>query len=554
MVRLLRVTAGALGCLFVVAFQLQLVPFFQRLFVNEKTFWPIIYYSCWTLVIVTTLLLLILQRSILMRVLPVLAVCAASAALTLVHPLELVAKNFLVGTAFFACGTVLAVASSPLALLRFSAAATVLTAVVCLLDIFFSHGFTNTVGRAAGLSINANVAAAGLFLGAASSFWAVPPRLRTSFLLIVGAAILVTLSRSTLLAALLVCGAVAADFLWARFKDTESHRPLQWASGSILTLVLASWITLALFTNDRFSVAATSSFRQIGTSVSALEEARESVAKAVQSKMTGPAPKADVYKPDVPKSAAPQQSPAGPKAPPTTTSAANTAAPRQGTVAPAPKPSVREEVAANFDSAEMIREIERRAENEGDINSISARGLLMERAFLSYQTGPVLGQGLGVAHALQPHNMFLTFAVAFGPIGWFVPLAFVALTIWWARSIQELPLLLATFTVMMTSHDVLFTPGLLAPIIFGIAGLNWLRHHADEVPYALPALPYAALAAPLMYAIGAISVVSIGATMFPFVPRPLLLLVFCAFALWAAGIWRWRREFAYRPDGAVRGG
>ena len=150
---------------------------------------------------------------------------------TLIHPIDGVAKNFLIGTVFVACGSVLAIASAPFALLRFSATVTILSAVICLLDIFFSHGFTNTVGRAAGLSINANVAAAGLFLGAASSFWVVPHRLRTSFLLIVGAAILVTLSRSTLLAAIVVGCGIAADLIWARWKTTEPRRSLQWASG-----------------------------------------------------------------------------------------------------------------------------------------------------------------------------------------------------------------------------------------------------------------------------------------------------------------------------------
>jgi hypothetical protein len=530
MVNLLRVTAGALGCLFVIAFQLQLLPFFSRLFVDERTLWPIIFYGCWTLVIVTTLLLLILQRSILLRTLPVLAVCGLSAALTLIHPIDLVAKNFLVGTAFVASGYVLAIASAPLALLRFSAAATILSAVICLLDIFFSHGFTNTVGRAAGLSINANVAAAGLFLGAASSFWAVPHRLRTSFLLITGTAILVTLSRSTLLAAAIVCGCVAADLIWTRWKGAGPHRPLRWISGSALTIGLAAWITVALFTNDRFSVAATSSFRQIRTSLSALEEARDSIAQAVQSKAAPT--RADGSR---------QPGAAGPRRDPSDATSAKSGS------------SIRNDVEGHFRSEEMIKEIARRAENEGDINSISARGLLMERAFLSYRNAPLLGQGLEAAHALQPHNMFLLFAIAFGHIGWLVPLAFLGLTACWARSIQQISLFLATFTVMMTSHDVLFTPGLLAPIIFGIAGLNWLRYPAEETLHMLPALPYAALTAPLLFALGSIFVVTVGTTVFPSVPLPLLFLVFCAIALWSAGIWRWRDELAYQPDGTARG-
>jgi hypothetical protein len=66
-------------------------------------------------------------------------------------------------------------------------------------------------------------------------------------------------------------------------------------------------------------------------------------------------------------------------------------------------------------------------------------------------------------------------------------------------------------------------------------------------------LPYAALAAPLMFAICAIYVISAGITAFSVVPRLLLLLVFCAIVLWSAGIWRWRGKFAYQPDGAARG-
>jgi hypothetical protein len=530
MANLLRVTAGALGCLFIVAFQLQLLPFFARLFVDDRTIWPIIFYGCWTLAIFTTLLLLILQRQTLLRTLPVLIVCALSVALTLIHPIDLVARNFLVAVAFVACGCVLAVASAPLALLRLSAAATALSAVICLLDIFFTHGFTNTVGRAAGLSINANVAAAGLFLGAASSFWALPHRLRTSFLLITGAAILVTLSRSTLLAAVVICCVVVADLIWTRLRTSGPHGPLQWVSGSAVTLGLSAWIVVALFTNDRFSVAAKNSFFQIGSSLSAFEEAHDSVEQAIRSK----------------KEEASRKQPGTSTPKPGATPGAS--GPRQGAASsgspPARTGSVGADAAPNSISEEMIKEIARRAENEGDINSISARGLLMERAYLSYKTGPVLGQGLMAAHALQPHNMFLLFAIAFGFIGWFVPLAFLGLTAYWVRGIQQLPLPLAAFTVMMTSHDVLFTPGLLAPVIFGIAGLIGRRYPADA-PGTLPALPYAALAAPLLFATGSIVALAAGASVFPAAPLSLFVLVFCAIALWAALIWHWRRALVF---------
>ncbi|WP_029583537.1 O-antigen ligase family protein [Bradyrhizobium sp. URHD0069] len=491
MAKSLQLTAATLGSFFVIAFQLQLLPFFSPLFVDDRLFWPTIYYGTWSLVIGLTLVILATQRPVLHRSLPVLVVCAFAAGLTLSHPIDSISKNFLVATIFVACAAVLAIASAPLALLRFSASATVLTAVICLLDILFVHGFTNTAGRAAGLSINANVAAAGLFLGAAGSFWTVPHRLRSPFLLIVGTAIFVTLSRSTLIAAVMICFGIAADLLWTRIRSPRPHSRIRWLRSGALALALAGWIVVALFSNDRFSVAARSAFLQIGTAPTEFAEAREAIAGALSAKT-----------------------------------------PR---------------------SEDIIKEIARRAENEGDINSISARGLLMERAYLSYQTGPFFGQGLAAAHALQPHNTFLLFAIAFGDLGWIAPLAFLGLTVYSVRSIQQLPLFLATLAVMATSHDILFTPGLLAPVIFGIAGLNARRYHVDA-PDAISAMRYAAVAAPIGFVIGATSAIGIGPSSIAAAPQLLLLFVFCAITLWSVGVWRWHKKLVLqRKEASPRG-
>jgi hypothetical protein len=111
----------------------------------------------------------------------------------------------------------------------------------------------------------------------------------------------------------------------------------------------------------------------------------------------------------------------------------------------------------------MIEELSRRAENEGRINSISARGLLMERAWIAYRDGPLFGIGIGLAHAFRPHNSFLLFALAFGPVGWLIPLGFIAL----AR--KNVPLVLATFAAAMVSHDIFLQPALLFPLALGAA-------------------------------------------------------------------------------------
>jgi len=488
-VKMLLPTAAALGSLFVVAFQLQLLPFFAHLFVEDRLVWPVIFYGVWACVIGVTLVLLVLHGSVRRQSLPVLAVCASAMLVTLIHPIDGVAKNFLVAATFVACVSVLAIASAPFALLRFSATAAVLSAVICLLDILFSHGFTNTVGRAAGLSINANVAAAGLLLGAASSFWTVPPRWRSPFLLIVGTGILVTLSRSTLLAAILIGSGIAADLIWMRIRSPGPRSRIRWLHTGALILALAGWIAAALFSNDRFSVAARSSFLQIGAVPTAFAEARQAIADSLR------------------------------------TNAAS----------------------------EIIREITRRAENEGDINSISARGLLMERAWLIYRTGPFFGRGMAAAHAAQPHNTFLLFAVAFGHLGWIVPLALLGLTVYPVRSVQQLPMFFATFTVMMTSHDLPFTFGLLAPLILGIAGLNAQRCRVNDKPEAVAAIRYVAAAAPVVFVTGVFSILTIRSSSMAGPPNLLFFLVFCAITLWSLGVWRWYRELLQREHDLPRG-
>ena len=58
MAKSLQLTAAAFGSFFVIAFQLQLLPFFSPLFVDDRLFWPVIYYGVWSFVIGLTLVIL----------------------------------------------------------------------------------------------------------------------------------------------------------------------------------------------------------------------------------------------------------------------------------------------------------------------------------------------------------------------------------------------------------------------------------------------------------------------------------------------------------------
>ncbi|TGV83464.1 hypothetical protein EN801_032200 [Mesorhizobium sp. M00.F.Ca.ET.158.01.1.1] len=112
-----------------------------------------------------------------------------------------------------------------------------------------------------------------------------------------------------------------------------------------------------------------------------------------------------------------------------------------------------------------------RLTDEGKRNSISARALFLERGLLAYREGGFFGRGLEQAQALAPHNTFVLFAIAFGHLGWLIPIGLVCFAFCFARNAGDLALGVAVLGVMLTSHDLLLTPSLFLPIALGIGGM-----------------------------------------------------------------------------------
>jgi hypothetical protein len=477
--------AALLVTLAIAGFQLQLLSFSRLLDIWFLR--SVLYHGAWALAIVLTALLLIVRRGAVRQILPVLLACALCAGITLTHPIDEISRSFLVALLLTVCGTVLATFSAPLALVRLSASATVLAAMFCLFDILFAQGFTETVGRAAGLSINPNGAAAGLLLGASSSFWAIPRHWRAFFVLVVAAAILTTLSRSVILATIVICVAVGIPLLRDRLKLPAPRPPFQWLRTSMLCLCLVGWVGAAFWSNPRVSHTTGVAVQQISDALPAFRRAQKSVSAeigAVQARV-----------------------------------------------------GEREASAAVADAS--LAQIARRAQAEGVKNSLAARGLFFEAAVLAYRTGPPLGRGLAAAHALSPHNSFLMFAIAFGHLGWLIPIAFLLLCAWWVRSIEQAPLFLATSAVLLTSHDVLLVPGLLLPIILGMAALNARLSPAEDHPCGAAPIKYGVLAAPVLFALGWLLGTSVPFSAAKPAPALLWVQIFCASVLWTAAIWRW---------------
>jgi hypothetical protein len=452
----IRIAAATLSAVAIVAFQSEFLPFFQPLLASDQVFWPAIYYAYWILTVGVTIAVLIADPAVRRQSFPILIVCSLTMALTLLHPFDWVAKNLVVTMMLLICITVLILGSTPSLLLKLSATVTALTAVICCLDILFADGLTNTPGRAAGLAINPNDAATGLFLAAAATYRAVPKRLQFSFLLLVGGAIFFTLSRSALLAAIILVSGDGALSLWQTIRNGgRPHLGRAFSGRTILfALGLLIWSAAALFNNDRFAIAATDSFNGIQTAIDAIGEAARSVRMAVQT----------------------------PVGPGSQTQSART-------------------------EAEIVAIGKAAVKSEQERNSVSARGLFMWRAFVTYGSGPFFGRGLAAAHEIAPHNTFLMFAVAFGHLGWLVPVALIGLTFYRVRDVNQLPLGLATIAVMMISHDILF-PSLILPIAVGIAGNISSHSTAKACRCSFAAIRWVVLTASIFFIVGCGAIVA----------------------------------------------
>lgn len=428
--RFLCVASAILCAVIISAFQLGALPVFQPLFAADTLYWPVIYYGFWSLTLLVSGFLFITNPKLRRSSLPLLILCFCAAAFTVFHPIESVAKNFIVAMILVGCTVILTLASSVTTVLRFSAYTVAFSSFICLSDVFFSDGFSNTPGRAAGLLGNPNVAAAALFLGAAVTFTVVSSKWRLSFLVLVLAALAATLSRSTALSAILVVLIVVLiEFLRSGLKRSPPDWLRQGISRAILVAMMAfAVIYTALLINDRYHIATADALGSLNDSAGGLLGKMNAVEIAILG----------LFRSDTFESALDQEP---------------------------------QETPSDAGSTARIKELGAAAVSAGRENSVSARALLFERSMLAYQTGPAFGRGLQEAHSLDPHNTYLLFLVAFGSVGALIPLGFSAFVFYLGWKTRRLPLSLAMSATMLFSHDVLLAPSLLVPIALGIAQL-----------------------------------------------------------------------------------
>lgn len=411
------------------------MPFFQPFFAGRVEFARAVFYALYGSLVLTSACVLLVRADVRRRVLLFALVATVAVAAAALHPIGSVTRGYIIAMGMGGTVMVLMLGSAPGVILRLTAAVTTLNASLCFVDLLFADGFTTTVGRAAGLAINPNVAAASILLGAAASHRALPRRFRLGFVVLIAGSLVVTMSRSTMLAAGAAIAAAVVGEAWRR------HRTLQpvWTApkgirpAAFVAIAVVAWIGVAAFTNHRLRPVVGAVITDSLSFAHAIEEAHESVARVAEA-------------------------------------------------TPAPVPSPAAPASGSSTDAPRIAALDARLSSEGSRNTISARTLFLERALLEYRSNGFFGVGLEKAHPLVPHNTFVLFALAFGHVGWLIPMALVALSLYLVCDPSDLPLSVAMAGVMATSHDILLTPSLLLPIAIGIGGMlgGGMDHEVDR--------------------------------------------------------------------------
>lgn len=446
--------ALTLAALLICGYQSGLVPYFEPMLGRIRTIFPLAYFGSGLLVVLTTAAIVATDSEVRRVVQPVLVAAAVVLAYCLVHPLDLETLDLVRAGLLLGCLPVLCIAGGPTTVLRLSASITALQAVLCLLDIAFADGFTNTTGRAGGLGINPNISAAVLVLGAVATHRAVSDRWRAPFLLLVGTALFCTLSRSAMLIASVALVVAATEYLRRQGQAQRTTDRRNVAVNAVALLIAVGVMVSIAAVNERFVQAARVSFAGAFAAQDEFAAANESITHRLIE---------------------------------TTGSIVSLSA----AAAPSTEGSSHDQSGNSMAAKVLV--LGQLATDQGKINSAAARALMFERSIVVFAEKPLLGNGLDIAFNLAPHNTYLMFAVAFGLPGLLVPLAFLFPAFYRAHSLSDLGLGVAFAGLMLFSHNILLVPHLLIPYLVGVGGLIAARCPRADPPAAGRIVPAVAL-------------------------------------------------------------
>ena len=367
--------------------------------------------------------------------------------------------------------------SAALQVLRFYAVIVAVSAVFCLVDIGFSDGLTTTDGRGAGFFHNPNVAGIALLIGLVACLPAVSQKFRASFLILVCFGIFATLSRTIYASTLLVI----ASFVLVLIVKGKLKEVLLGAKGYLAALctfgLCLAWIIYSLTVNPAFSTSMQGHYSGLFSAFDSWVEGRDEIASSKEKESEVPSP----TPPSVPREFAASQKPVDESAAPDalreiskTSSQATEKSEKVELGNDALTDSDDQGKQKNGNSSEDKYNVIRKIEKE---NSAAARVLLLQQAIQVYLEAPWYGIGLDGAFALHPHNGYLEYAIAFGVYGWLVvPMLLLPIAVWrgfW----QGIPYYALITSLMMFSHDLLFS----TPLVAALVGMYVSAKHFQSV-------------------------------------------------------------------------
>ncbi|AZO25009.1 hypothetical protein EJ070_33025 [Mesorhizobium sp. M1E.F.Ca.ET.045.02.1.1] len=527
----------------VIVYQAWFMPFALPLFAGRDGSLRLALYALYGVVLVFSVAVVATRRDVRKAIFPLAIGAMMAVAPIALHPVGIVNRSYLTTLALGGSTIVLMLAFAPMTVLRLSASVTALNAILCFLDVLFVHGFTNTLGRAAGLALNPNVAAAGLLLGAAASYRAVAKEWRLSFLVLVGGALVITVSRSTLLAAVPTLVAPIAVGIWQRYRTARQFQvdTAGWTRALVVGLVLLGATVSAFTANRYFRIATSESFAGVLLLSEALNDAGEAVDTSLDRSVDVPVTPFSRSLDDPASSATvrPEHIPRADDERPLSIEpsgiARSESVPSSPEASPPRNVTPPSEAGPSATSAARIQAISERLRDEGKRNSISARALFLERSLLAYRAGGFFGRGLEEAHPFVPHNSFVLFAIAFGHIGWLVPLGLLGFAFCFMRDAEDLPLGIALAGVMLTSHDVLLTPSLFVPVAIGIGGMLAARITPSQSKRAQSSFSFGVVGGVVLFVIGYIAaLLFLPPTDVGLSASPLCFALLCTIIAWSA--------------------
>lgn len=297
-------------------------------------------------------------------------------------------------------------------IIKYSFAVCLIIAIILnLFEIIHPGVFSNTGGRSAGFYVNPNISALAIILGWIIAFDVIPEKYRSSFSIIIGAAIFSTLSRMGVLLYFITLG-----YHWFRREKYHSLKP--YALNVSLLIFLVMFFSYGYYTDTYFRFCVNSqTFGALRNFI-----------------------KIDQY---------PQSKPA--------IQILASVFSRAGNLTP---------TGSNKSSAQLDKDIQKTvAENYGD-DSLSSRAWLTVNSFNVIKNNPLLGVGMRKAQALQPHNEYLLLAMAYGIWGWIVYPSFCALIA--LKGEREMGILIALVLLIagIASHNLLVDRTVLLPAAF----------------------------------------------------------------------------------------